>query len=327
MLMRLRALLPAALLVAALAPPALAQPSPAQIEAAKKTAAEAADKALDAFDAGQYAEAIAGFQSADKAFHAPKFQLYIARAQAKMGKLVAAKATYQAIVDEKIPVFAPAEFFTAQADAKKELADVTARIPTLQIQVKGGISTASLDGQPVAIDMPIPVDPGGHTLVGAGGGAGEARLQITVEEREAKTAVLEPPEAPPDPTSDPSGAAGRGAAPGLLSRMPVPAYAAYGAAAVGLVVGGVFSGLTLAKKGDYDALRGADPVDAKLVNDAAGQGRAFAIVADVGFLVAIAGAAAGTVVWIVAPKREAPSAGPSLFVAPHAGGMTIGGSF
>jgi len=333
--MRLRALLPLAVLTsAALAQPALAQTSPAQIEAAKKAAAEAADKALDAYEAGKYADAIAGFQTADKAFHAPKFQLYVARAQARMGKLVAAKATYEAIIKEQLPAFAPAEFFTAQADAKKELAELSPRIPTLLVQVKGGLQTVTLDGKPFPAGKAVSVDPGEHSLVATGSGVAEARLQITVQEREKKEAVLEPPATTPQPVPSatatgteppPDAPSGSG---GPFSRMPVPTVVAYGAAAVGLVVGGIFSGLTLAKKGEYDTLRNAEELDPTRVNDAARQGRAFSVVADVGFIVAIAGAAAGTIVWVVSPKpKEGSATGNRVFVAPYAGGMTVGGSF
>lgn len=334
--MRLRALPPLAVLVlAALAQPspALAQPSPAQIEASKKAAAEAADKAFDAYQAGKFADAIGGFQRADAAFHAPKFQLYVARSQARLGKLVAAKSTYDAIVAEKLPVFAPQEFFSAQADAKKELAELTKRIPSLQIQAKDGIQTVTLDGKPVPLGKPVPVDPGDHTLTGAGPGTIEARLTIKVQEGEKKTALLEPSASDPVPTTTATTTATADPpSPGSTSRIPTPTYVAYGAGAVGLVVGGIFSGLTLAKKGDYDTLRKADPIDAGQVNDAAAQGRTFAVVADVGFLLAIAGAAAGTIVWIVSPKpKEAvgdvQNASPALFVAPRMGGVTLGGSF
>lgn len=331
--MRLRALPPLAVLaLAALAAPALAQPSPAQIEASKKAAAEAADKALDAYQAGKFADAIAGFQTADEAFHAPKFQLYVARSQARLGKLVAARSTYEAIVAEKIPVFAPQEFFSAQADAKKELAQLTIRIPSLQIQSRGGIESVTLDGKPVPLGKPVPVDPGDHTVTGAGPGAIEARLTVTVQEGEKKTALLEPSASNPVPTTTAVPTATEPPSAGATNRIPIPTYVAYGAGAVGLVVGGIFSGLTLAKKGDYDTLRKADPIDATQVNAAAAQGRTFAVVADVGFLVAIAGAAAGTLVWVLSPKpkettKDAQNTDPALFVAPRVGGVTLGGSF
>lgn len=335
--MRLRALLPAALLAAVAAaaggaPEALAQPSQAQIEAAKKAAAEAADRALEAYEAGKYDDAVAGFRAADKAFHAPKFLLYVARAQVKMGQLAAAKGTYEGILQEKLPVFAPQEFFSAQADARKELAELAPRVPTLTVQARGGLQSASLDGKAVPLDQPVAVDPGKHTLTGSGAGVPDATLEVSLAEGDKKEAVLEPPAAPPAPTATGTGTPPDRPPTGIFARMPLPTYVAYGAGAVGLVLGGVFSGLTLAKKGEYDDLRKADPLDAARVNDAAGQGRAFAAVADVGFLVALAGAATGTVWWIVAPKPEEASkdglnTGPRVFLAPQVGGVAAFGTF
>ena len=93
--MHLRTILCAVVVTcAALTSPALAQPTQAEIEAGKKAAAEAANKAFDAFKDGKYEDASAGFQNADKAFHASKFILYIPRPQPKPGRLGPAKPTY-----------------------------------------------------------------------------------------------------------------------------------------------------------------------------------------------------------------------------------------
>ncbi len=280
-----------------------AQPTQAEIDASKKVAADAANKAFDAFRDGKYEDAIAGFQKADKAFHALKFVLYIARAQAKLGKLVAARTTYEAIVKEQLPAYAPPEFFTAQADAKKELIDLIARMPP------DPVSTATT----AAPTATAPAATAPATAVTAGPTASQAATS-------AATAA-------PTPTAP-------GTSGSFLGSMPAATKVSYGIGAAGLVVGAVFGGLTLATKGDYDALRGATPLDAKAVNDAASQGRTFAIVTDVGFLAAIAGAAVGTIVWIVAPRAPGPAADNgaartprTLAVGARANGLTVGGTF
>ena len=280
-----------------------AQPTQAEIEASKKVAADAANKAVDAFRDGKYEDAIAGFQKADKAFHALKFVLYIARAQAKLGKLVTARATYEAIVKEQLPAYAPPEFFTAQADAKKELIDLIARMPP------DPVSTATT----AAPTATAPAATAPATAVTAGPTASQAATSAA--------------RAAPTPTAPGSGGS-------FLGSMPTATKVSYGIGAAGLVVGAVFGGLTLATKGDYDALRGATPLDAKAVNDAASQGRTFAIVTDVGFLAAIAGAAVGTIVWIVAPRAPGPAADSgaartprTLAVGARANGLTVGGTF
>lgn len=254
-------ILAAALALSAPSGPALAQTPSSEIEAAKKIAAETANQALEAFEAGEYEDAIAGFEKADRAFHAPKFLLYVARAQQKLGRLLAARATYEKILKEKLAPYAPPEFFDAQADAKKELAELTDRIQS------------------------------------------------------------EPPA--PAPSATAAASASDGPAPGperpAPQGVPTVTYVAYGAGAVGLVVGVLFGGLTLAKKGEFDANPTAEAAD---------QGEAFSHVADVGFGLAIAGAAVGTVVWVVSARstKATPQAA-KLFVAPRAGGLTIGGTF
>src|SRR5690349_12669049 len=104
--MRSRAALALALAVSLLsALPAGAQPSPGEIEASKRAAAELANAAFDAFRDGRFADAISGFEKAERLFHAPKFLLYVARSQVKLGKLTAAKATYEGIVGEKLTTY------------------------------------------------------------------------------------------------------------------------------------------------------------------------------------------------------------------------------
>lgn len=328
-----RGLLAALLAVVPLEGAALAQAPSTEIEAAKKVAAETANGALAAFEAGKYEDAITGFQKAEKAFHAPKFLLYVGRSQVKLGRLLAAKDTYEGIVREKLAAYAPAEFFSAQATARKELAEITNRIPSLRVQTPGGILAVTVDGKAVSPGQAVPVDPGEHTITGTAPGRPEVRRKITVAEGEARTETLEPPPAAPatsgvagpaaDPTSAP-GAAGTGA-PGR--GVPTVTYVAYGTGAAGLVLGAIFGGLTLVKKGEFDRSPTAEAAD---------QGETFSHVADAGFALALVGAAVGTIVWVVSPRDSGPSPPrgsraapppPGLFVAPRAAGLTIGGTF
>jgi hypothetical protein len=321
---------------AAAARPAAAQPSAAEIESAKKAAAVAANKAFDAFQAGKLGDAIEGFRAAEKAFHAPKFLLYIARAQVRLGRLVEAKTTYDTVVQEKLTTYAPPEFFEAQATAKRELKELTARIPTLQIQTKAGITAVTLDGRTAAVGAPLAVDPGDHVVTGSGPSLPAVTKTVRLEERETRTLTLEPPEAqsPPSPSTGPVPAptstpdTGPRASSGGI---PAVTYVAYGVGAVGLVMVGVFGGLTLAKKADFNASAKGEHADAKKAFAAADQGEAFSYVADAGLATALVGAAVGTIFWLRSGPSK-PEQGPaeqarSVFIAPRMGGMTVGGTF
>lgn len=343
------------LLLALSASSALAQPTPAEIEASKKTAAEAANGALQAYGAGKYEEAITGFRKAEAAFHAPKFLLYVARSQAKLGKLLAAKATYEGVMHEKLTSYAPPEFFTAQTDAKKELAELAPRIPTLEVRATGGIATVTIDGQPAVGGQRTSLDPGDHVVSGTGPGMPEVTRKITLKEGEARVETLEPPKVAPPASATASGAGpasggppiapgptatvapsvtatapgpASSEGPGFFAKIPTATYVAYGVGAAGLIVGGVFGGLTLSKKGDYDALRSHEGADPRDVNQAALEGQTLAIVSDVGFLVGLAGAATGTVFWLLSDGgSKEKKTGRTTFVGARAGGMTIGGTF
>ncbi|MFO0593097.1 MAG: hypothetical protein U0441_36480 [Polyangiaceae bacterium] len=343
------------LVLGTFAPPLSAQPTPTEIENAKKVAAEAANNAFEDFNAGKYDEAIAGFQKADKWFHAPKFGLYIGRAQAKQGKLLAAKATFEALIAEQLAAYAPKEFFSAQADAKKDLADLTKRIPTLTIQVKGVVTGVTLDGQPAKIGEAVQLDPGAHVIAGVGPDQGRMTTKLTLAEGDAKTETLEPiASAPPTgtptatafvvptttaavPTAQPTAqltptataqptvTASHTSEPVLpsppSSGSHVVSYVAFSAAGIALIAGGVLGGLTLAKQSDY--LHGTRTTER--MNEV----NTFATAADTLLSLAAIGAIAGIVAWVQPPIEDAPnkkSARRILFV-PTPGGALIYGNF
>lgn len=330
-----RWLLSAVLAVATLAGPAIAQPTKAEIEAAKKEAVALADKGVDAFRAQKYEDAIAAFTRADQRFHVPKFLLYIARSQVKLGRLLAAKATYQSIVDEKLPPYAPEEFFTAQADAKKELVELENKIPTVRIEVNGlpagQAPLVTLDGTalpPADLGRPLARDPGAHTIVVTAAGRPQITRTVNLRESGSESVILEMGmTAPPVPAA--TGTSATVTATATADTAPTPSegpkgggiptltIAAWGVGAAGLVAGAVMGGLALSKHGDYNAQPTREALD---------QGRLFSLVADIGFGTAVAGAAAGTIYWLVTrPKSDStsPPAKGGVFLAPAVG--TAGG--
>ena len=330
--------LAAALALVTAAQPALAQPKKAEIEAAKKEAVAIADKGVDAFRAQRYEDAIDAFKKADQKFHVPKFLLYVARSQAKLGKLLAAKATYQTIVDEKLPPYAPEEFFTAQADAKKELLELENKIPTVRIEVNGvpagQTATVTLDGATLPagdLGRPLARDPGPHTIVVSAAGRPQVTRNVNLREGGSESVILEmgvtAPAVPTTPGTAPADPAGSATASGPSSTGPADApksggvptltIVSWSVGAAGLVAGAVMGGLALGKHGEYNAAPTREALD---------QGRLFSLVADIGFGTAVAGAAVGTIYWLVTkPKADAasqPSKG-GVFVAPAVG--TAGG--
>lgn len=328
--MQTRWILAAALALVTLGGPALAQPKKAEIEAAKKEAVAIADKGVEAFRAEKYQDAIDAFKKADQRFHVPKFLLYVARSQTRLGKLLAAKATYQSIIDEKLATYAPEEFFTAQADANKELAELENRIPSMRIEVNGlpggQRPTVTLDGATLpAADFGRPLlrDPGQHTIVVTVPGRPPVTREVDLREGRAESVILEPGvTAPPVPTvtatAAPSGT-GPMPSPNALPAepkrggLPALSLASWGVGAAGLVAGAVMGGLALGKHVEYNE---------SPTREALEQGRMFSLVADIGFGTAIAGAAVGTIYWLATKPASDTGAQPAkgrVFIAPAVG--------
>ncbi len=144
-----------------------AAPTPADREAARALAT----RGYELFESKDYTHAIESFEKAESRIHAPPHLLYIARSQAKLGKLLAAKGTYTRILGEKLPDGAPMPFRDAQTSARSELGEVDVLIPSIELTLTGaGAAGASiqLDDQPFpasAIGQNYPADPGLHTFV------------------------------------------------------------------------------------------------------------------------------------------------------------------
>jgi hypothetical protein len=197
-------------------------------------------KGVEFYEAGRYAEAIEQFERADALFHAPQNGVYIARAQVKLGKLVAARRTYQNIVSEDLSEKTAPAFQEARKTAQEELAALDPRIPMLTIVVNGPLSAnarVTIDGNDVSTSAlsAAQVDPGEHRVEATAPGAAPALRTVTVGEKE--NVKIELSVVPSDEPSKPGGSAVPG---GLIGT-------AFAIGGVGLGVGAVFGGLSLAK--------------------------------------------------------------------------------
>ncbi|WP_437716536.1 hypothetical protein WMF45_08985 [Sorangium sp. So ce448] len=147
--------------------PAAAQDGP--MLAQSKTAAVAlAEQGWGHYEASRYAEALQAFRQAEAKAHASPFLLMVARCYVKLGRFLEARDVYRLVVDEKLAHGAPPAFAEAKASATKELADLEARTPTVEINVTGTVPAGlemTLDGLPIQRSTPVQRDPGAHTLV------------------------------------------------------------------------------------------------------------------------------------------------------------------
>ncbi len=233
----------------AAAPPVAAAPT-TKPKDPKDQARELAKDGIKAYDAGDATKSLELFTQAEGFFHAPTHTLYIARSQAKLGKLVEAKATYLKLAAEDLGN-KPIEIFAkAKESGKTELAALDARIPRIGIEVvpadASGLSV-TLDGEELPADKrkgTLEVNPGTYTLVARGNGLETKPEVIEAKEGAVIPVTLRIPKPvtkapPPPPKATP------------LRGIGVASLVMGGA---GLIAGGVLGGLSFPTRDDATAL-------------------------------------------------------------------------
>lgn len=221
----MRWLLP--LLVLSIASSAAAQPvddSQAQPDETLTDAERAVSigrTAVSLFKEERWAEAYDKFSEAEQVAHSPVFLLYMARCKRQLGDLKAARALYQRVVQDEIPVGAPESWRNAQTDATKELAGL---FPSLRISVRGGPAEVKLDGRTLTreeLAQPIEVEPGRHRVEARRGRGKPVVQQVTLARGASIDVVLELPETPsperrPDGDTPPAEESQGSLAPGIV---------------------------------------------------------------------------------------------------------------
>lgn len=308
------ALLPLALAVAVMAsaPAAHAQPAPTgskEKEKEKEAARVLAQLGYDLFTDGKYEEAAAKLDQAESIFHAPTHLELAGRALEKLGRLLAARDRYERAVADPPTPRSSKGFQQSYATAKKELAALLPRIPSLQVKLAGplaGKARVTLDGKAVpAADLASPkdLDPGTYTLrVEAEGAETEVRV-VTLIEGAHQTLELS-------------------LAPSAATRGPLaPAILGLGAGAAGIALGAVAGGLSL---GAVDDLNKACPDKRCPADQAAAldQAKTLSTVSTIGFAAGGVLAAAGVVLLVVRPGGTKPASG--RWVAPSIGVGRVG---
>ncbi len=313
----------------------------------------AATEGAKAFQNGEYAKAIDFFSRAEKLVHAPPHLLYLARAHAKLGRLVDAREIYIKIKREQLAANAPKAFKAAQQAATQELQALTPRIPRVTANVQGGgdkTSRITMDGRRVPdalVGIPRPVDPGKHVFKAFADGMVSPEKAVEVKEgaNESVVLTLQPLQsgaATPAPAQqqpvDPAPAKDTGKHSGGVSGMRVGAYAGFGVGAIGIGAGVLFLLKKSSASSDADKLfnscnpRGCTSAErsqvASLDKDASSAGT----LSTVGFVVGGVGLATGVVLLVLdsgKKKEDAVLRHGDLSVRPLVGyrSVGVGGTF
>jgi tetratricopeptide (TPR) repeat protein len=222
----------------------------AQSDQERAGARAAATQGAEAFDAGNYQDAISYFERAQALVKALPHLLFIARSHEKLGNLVEARENYNKIVRERLKPTDPEAFRQAQETADEELQKLEPRVPTITINITGpgaNEATVSMDGKALSsalIGVPMPINPGEHKFDVKAPGALPASQSVTISEGGKEVIQLElQPGSTGASTSSGEAAVGgdvtadQGAPAGSLR---VPAYIALGVGAVGVGLGTIF---------------------------------------------------------------------------------------
>lgn len=221
------------LLIASLAGLAGVPNARAQAPPSAQQANELAREAKAKYDQGDWAGALALFESAEALAHSPVLLLYAARCQRNLGKLARARELLERVVAEKLASDAPAPFVNAQKDAAGDLQALEARIP--KIIINRGEAPASwvveIDG--VRVERELEVEPGNHRVVAKEGGEMRFEREVAVAEGASVTVAVRAAGrapgamAPPDPHPDEASSA----------VLLVPGLVALGVGTVGVGIG------------------------------------------------------------------------------------------
>lgn len=302
-------------------------------------AQEWASKAKSRFEAGDYQGAIDAMTEAQKHVRPPTFVRFLARAHEKLGKLMEAERLYRAAIEIQLAADAPPAMRAAQEEAKRDLESITARIPTLHLEVAGKLAGLKIimDGSLLdssLLGRPLPLDPGKHSLVVEASGHEKFVREVELSEgaKERVTAQLKP-------AAPALGARALGVRPELAAKNPekgpgerpasskaIGGYAALGVGGLGLIVGAITGGLAITKRDEARAQCGAHDFDAgRCRSDLIGaltDARSFAQIATPALIVAGVGAATGATL-LVLDRKKAPGVG----VAISPGLLSVRGAF
>jgi hypothetical protein len=265
----------------------------------RPTARALGEAGLRLYEEGKYQDAFRRFEMAEALLHAPTLVLFMARCKHALGELVAARALYQSVVDEKLDQGAEAAFVKAQDEAKKALAELEQSIPSVQVELEGPAdASVAVDGTTIerdALSQPIPLDPGRHEIVATAPGVEPARATVDLQAGggvRRVSLVLGSSEAGADEPAE-----GKG---GSL----VPAGVCFGIGGAALAVG-IATGIVALQKFDELEARCVDnscaPEDEPLKDEV----DMYGIISTVGIVVGSALVVAGIVLAVVQPGGSA----------------------
>jgi hypothetical protein len=314
--------------------PAAAEPSEADRASARALAAEG----YDALERKDYAKAVDRFRHADALVHAPTISVDLARSLVGLGRLVEASERYQLVLREGLPKNAPASWKKALDDAQAEAADLEPRLAWIVIHVMGPLDPeVTINGDKVpegAIGARRAADPGSCTVRATADGFEPEEQTIALQEggEQTVTLVLKRAPAGPKPAAEPQAGPAQ-ATPAKPDNSRIPAWVAYGVGGAGLIVGSITGVLALGAHSNLEAecpsgeCQPHDDAEHAQMSSELSRYHTFGTISGIGFGVAIAGAATGTVLLLTGSKEKSRPAKAAIWPELGPGKVGVAGRF
>ena len=334
---RLRRLSSAALCVSSFALVGVAHAA-SPTAADKDTARALMAQGAELRDKGDAKGALQSFQAADAIMHVPSTGIEVAKTEVTLGQLVEARDVALAVARLPEQPNEPKPFAIARKDAQALATDLEARIPSLQIALKGTPEGATpnveVDGVAIpaaALAFPRKVNPGHHVLT-ASAGSTHAQSEVDVAEKETKGVILElaaDMAATPTPTPKPVEAPAPIEKPAEKKPFPVLAAVGFGVGIAGIAVGSVTGLMSLSKTSSLKDQCPNDQCPSGTFNSDSFQSdkssaSTLGTVSTISFIVGGAGIVVGVVGLVLPRKAKATVTTGHItpFVAPNGAGLS-----
>ncbi len=312
MMLHVRARVAFLSLLLALSPGTASAQSKTEIQRAKELGTEG----LSLYDQGDHAAALAKLDEADALAKAPPLGLYAARCLDKLGRLADAKQRYEDVSRIPLPPNSPPVWAEAKADAQRELAALSARVPVLTVEVRGlqgRDAELSIDGRARAPgERRFELNLGKHEIVLAVAELRQTR-SIELSDGARETLVFDVPGASAGPTPitpEPASAPGP-------SALAIAGWVTFSAGVAGLAVWGGAGAAALVRSAD------AGCSDASCPTDSVDELQRLRTTSTVGFYVG-APLTAGGVVLLIVDAATRGSSGERAAVRPVLGPTWLG---
>jgi hypothetical protein len=297
----------------------------------KTAASEAFQQGREAYIAKRYDEALSALRRSHELHPSPNSRLMIAKCFLGMSKFVEAYEELRRTQQEAEANGDPKYRQTA-ASAREEMKDLRARLAMVRLTIAGGAEGLPAEASVRVDGVTIERERWASELVLAPGAvtislvtdAGEDEHALSLAAGSDTEVVLTAPHATPADPEPSLPAAERG---WFADNQRTMAYVVGGVGAAGMIVFGVFGGLTLSRFDDLEQRcpGGQCPVGTQSDIDSA---KTYQTVANVGAIVGAVGLTAGVLLWVLHPDiLEGETAPASARLRFGCGGVTVEGSF